>query len=462
MITVVIPVLNEAATVAEVVAYARRASGVAEVIVVDDGSVDDTADLATKAGARVITSTLLGKGASMEDGVRAARRDTVVFLDGDLSDLEGGVIERLAEPIVAGRADLVKAAFSRTGGRVTALTAKPLLQTFFPELARIEQPLGGLVAARRSLLRRIRFETDYGADVGLLIDAWAKGATIEEVPIGRIVHDSQPLAALADMAKQVVRVILDRAGRRRRLTGPSIREVAEVERHTQAELETVLALQGTARRLALFPVDGVLAEGSFLDILARRTRRTAPYEAALATRTASPADRIRVTAHAFEGVPKKAFVAAARAAPLLPWAVETVLRLRRAGYRVGVVSGGSRLVAEVFRRRVFADFGVGNLLRFRRERATGEIRLAPAMRHGRGCRVHPACTGNVVLHLRDRLGIARKDVVAVGRREEHACLLRAAGLPIAFEPETDGVRRAARGRCVTGTIAAVLDVPGVL
>jgi glycosyltransferase involved in cell wall biosynthesis len=67
MISVIIPVLNESPTVASVVAFARRSPGVSEVIVVDDGSIDGTPEEARQAGARVVTSTLLGKGASMED-----------------------------------------------------------------------------------------------------------------------------------------------------------------------------------------------------------------------------------------------------------------------------------------------------------------------------------------------------------------------------------------------------------
>lgn len=66
MISVIIPVLNESETIGSVVAFARRHPLVTEVIVVDDGSLDDTPRLAVASGARVITSTLLGKGASME------------------------------------------------------------------------------------------------------------------------------------------------------------------------------------------------------------------------------------------------------------------------------------------------------------------------------------------------------------------------------------------------------------
>src|SRR5665648_399052 len=85
MITVIIPVLNESPTIASVVQFASKANGVTEVIVIDDGSIDGTPDEARSAGARVVTSTLLGKGASMEDGMWAAQNDILLYLDGDLA-----------------------------------------------------------------------------------------------------------------------------------------------------------------------------------------------------------------------------------------------------------------------------------------------------------------------------------------------------------------------------------------
>jgi glycosyltransferase involved in cell wall biosynthesis len=170
-VTVVIPVLNESRTIARLVRWLRQDRLVGEVLVVDDGSIDGTPELAEEVGARVITSSLLGKGASMEDGVQAAKHDLILFLDGDLRGLKRDLVPRMIGPLRDGDADFVKARFERTAGRVTVLTARPLLRTYFPELAEINQPLGGIIAARRETLQRLRFENDYGADVGLLIDA---------------------------------------------------------------------------------------------------------------------------------------------------------------------------------------------------------------------------------------------------------------------------------------------------
>jgi glycosyltransferase involved in cell wall biosynthesis len=84
-ISVIIPVLNEAPTIAAVVEFAACSSLVSEVIVLDDGSIDGTPELARAAGARVVTSTMLGKGGSMEDGVQLAANELLLYLDGDLT-----------------------------------------------------------------------------------------------------------------------------------------------------------------------------------------------------------------------------------------------------------------------------------------------------------------------------------------------------------------------------------------
>jgi glucosyl-3-phosphoglycerate synthase len=89
-VSIIIPVLNEAKTIFRLVGQVLRSPRVVEVIVVDDGSIDGTPEIASRAGARVITSTLLGKGASMEDGLAVATAEIVLFLDGDLLQIWKG------------------------------------------------------------------------------------------------------------------------------------------------------------------------------------------------------------------------------------------------------------------------------------------------------------------------------------------------------------------------------------
>jgi len=432
MISVVIPALNESATVRDVIEFARSDARVTEVIVVDDGSIDCTSEIADACGAKAILSTLLGKGASMQDGLQHSSNEVLLYLDGDLSGLEPDLVARMTSPILEQNADFVKARFSRSAGRVTVLTARPLLQTFFPELSWFEQPLGGIVAARRSLLQRLTFENDYGVDVGLLIDAAQIGARLAQADIGHLLHDSQPLEVLGDMATQVSRAILDRAGKYGRLRKSQIEEVREVERRSKAEMCTVLATAEKAKGLALFDMDGVLLNGRFIEELAKLIGKTEQVAPLLDHPTMPGAERSRLIAGLLAGVPRELFEHAARHMPLMPRAAETVVGLRKAGYRVGIVSDSYFLATETVRRRVFADFSIANVMRFRGGKATGHLAVSPAMIHDHGCPLHPICKQNVLQHLVDRLNIDPTNVIAVGNGENDICMLRTAGKSFAF------------------------------
>lgn len=228
MISVVIPALNEEATVAAVVA-AALADAPGEVLVVDADSGDATAAEAARAGATVLNwreilpdvAPLEGKGESLWRGVAAASGEVVVFLDSDLTRPRPGMVRALAEPFTDTGIHLVKADYLRTlhgrptgGGRVTELTAKPLLRLLFPELSHISQPLAGEYAIRRSTAEQLPFVGGYGVESGLLLDTAARHgpAAVTQVALGQRHHRNRPLHELAPMADVVAGTILSRAG----------------------------------------------------------------------------------------------------------------------------------------------------------------------------------------------------------------------------------------------------------
>lgn len=456
-VSVVIPVHNEARTIDGLVRGLCRSPQVLEVIVVDDGSIDDTAALAAAAGARVVTSSLLGKGASMEDGVREARGDIVLFVDGDLSGLPDEFVTRMTKPLVVGEADLVKAGFTRDAAGVTQLTAQPLLSAFFPDLDRFCQPLCGMVATRRSFLRNLTLENDYGVDVALLIDAAQKGAKLTEVHIGHIAHESQPPQALSDMARQVTRVILDRAWRYERLSINRVIEMREAERRAGAgSLPFDLPVSGE-QKYALFDMDGVLLDGRFVVELAEHVGASDDVHRLLDSHILPDEERSRAIAALFAGVPWETFVEVARDMPLMEGAVETVIALRRAGYVVGIVTDSFHVAAETIRRRIFADFCVAHVLHFRNGTATGELTLAPLMHHSQGCRQHVCCKANVLRHLNAGSRSASRRILAVGHGENDLCMLRAAGTSVAFRAQSKQVGRAAQHQ-VSGPLTQILGL----
>jgi glycosyltransferase involved in cell wall biosynthesis len=189
VVAVIIPALNEAGNIAGLVAE-LRAVVAAEIIVVDNGSTDDTAAVAVAAGARVVTEPRRGYGYACAAGVAAAGgAELVVFIDGDGSFLPAELPALLA-PLRAGRADLVLG--SRPLGHI-APGAMPPQQRFGNWLAaglmrllyRMKvTDLGPYRAIRRDLLERLAMrEMTYGWPTEMMVKAARRGARIAEVPV---------------------------------------------------------------------------------------------------------------------------------------------------------------------------------------------------------------------------------------------------------------------------------------
>lgn len=439
--TVVIPALNEAKRIASVVAYALSDPATAEVVVVDDSSIDDTVALARAAGARVITSTMLGKGPSMHDGLLEAQCEIVAYLDGDLAGLRPGIVSDLCGPLLRGEADFVKARFGRGGGRVTELTAKPMLKVFFPELAGFGQPLGGLIAARRSLLQQLPFEDGYGVDIGLLVDAHRAGARLAEVDIGSLEHDSQPLLDLTVMANEVARVIYTRARAAGRLHAEQITAMFESQRQAAAALEYILTRRRGRQRLLLLDMDGTLTTTRFAVELARATGQEAALMELLDNAEDDAATRSERIAALFRFVHRHQFDRVARAAPLRPGAIEFVNRMRRAGFMVGVLSDSYFVAADVIRRRVFADFALAHPMHFDADVCSGQLRLNPAFMPLSAGDGDPVCKSHVLRRFKaDEEAPPLLECWAVGDNLNDLGLLRLADRAFAIEPKAEALR----------------------
>ncbi len=116
-------------------------------------------------------------------------------------------------------------------------------------------------------------------------------------------------------------------------------------------------------------------------------------------------------------------------------AAETVAELKRRGYAVGIVSDGYDFVARQAAAELGADFSIANELEFSNAVATGEVKVPSVFaRTGRSLCSHNFCKSNVMLSLIDQRGVPFENVVAVGDSEYDACMLRYAGVGIAFCP----------------------------
>ncbi len=434
--TVVIPALNEAARIASVVRHALDDAATAEVVVVDDSSIDDTARLAREAGARVVQSSMLGKGSSMKDGALAATHDIIVYLDGDLGGLRDGIVTDLCRPILHDTADFVKARFGRSGGRVTELTAKPMLKVFFPEIARFAQPLGGLVAARTNLMRNLTFEDGYGVDIGLLIDSHLAGARIAEVDIGTLENDSQPLHDLTLMAAEVSRVIYMRARQVGRLHVEQVVAMYEAQRQAAGSIDYVLTRRPGRSKVLLLDMDGTISEDRYVKALANATGQQQALAGLLDTPHDDAATRSESIASLFRFVHRGQFERVAHAMPIRPGVIEFVRAMRRAGFMVGVVSDSWLVAADIMRRRIFADFALAHVLHFDGDTCSGRLQLNEAFLPREERESTVLCKSHVVSRFRADLASPRvNDVWAIGDNVNDGAMLNSADRAFVIEPK---------------------------
>jgi glycosyltransferase involved in cell wall biosynthesis len=253
-LSVVIPAYNEAVrlgnTIRAVVDYVREHSPNGEVIVVDDGSSDQTAELArqTFAGAagNLRTSVIsyksnLGKGRAVRLGLLAARGDVTLFSDADLSTPISEA-PKLIEPIVKGQYDVTfgSRALERQligvhqpwrreqGGRVFNLVVR--LATGLP----FWDTQCGFKAFRMSMCRPLVEAATvdrFGFDVELLYLAFRAGLNLKEIPVRWDHNEGSKVSVLSDSFRMLNEVGLIRQQARRGVYDSAIRAVHELKRN---------------------------------------------------------------------------------------------------------------------------------------------------------------------------------------------------------------------------------------
>jgi hypothetical protein len=195
-VAVVIPARNEAERIHATVTAAAGLACTGIVVVVDDGSADATADVARRAGAAVMRHARnRGKGAAMETGAEAVRlidqREQrtsprhLLFLDADLAGT-AALAAPLAEPVIAGKADMTIAVFTATvklggHGLVVGLSGAGIRRATGWQPA---QPLNGQRCLTRAAFEAARpLAHGWGVETGLTIDLLRKGLRVTEVEV---------------------------------------------------------------------------------------------------------------------------------------------------------------------------------------------------------------------------------------------------------------------------------------
>lgn len=290
-ISLVLPALNEEATVGNVIRSIKRplmeeVPLIDELVLIDSRSTDRTVDIARSMGVPVFVHQDMlprygqrrGKGEALWKSLYVTHGDLIVWIDTDIVNIHPRFVYGLIGPLLLNPdVQFVKGFYRRPlrvdgkleaggGGRVTELTARPLLNLFFPELSGVIQPLSGEYGGRRSLLEQLPFYTGYGVETGMLIDVLEKAglSSIAQVDLKERMHRNQPLQALSKMSFAIIQVVINKLERR---FGPDllddvntsmklirqvnddfrleVQEIIEYERPPMAEIAEYIASRGT-------------------------------------------------------------------------------------------------------------------------------------------------------------------------------------------------------------------------
>jgi glycosyltransferase involved in cell wall biosynthesis/nucleotide-binding universal stress UspA family protein len=240
-ISLALPALNEEETVGKVIKTVKRALMdsiplLDEIVLIDSDSIDRTRDIARELDIPVFIHQQIlpqygarrGKGEALWKSLQVTHGDLILWIDTDIVNIQPHFVYGLIGPLLLmPQIQLVKGFYQRPlrvadklqasgGGRVTELTARPLLNLLYPELSGLIQPLAGEYGGRRSALEKLHFSSGYGVEIGLLIDileTFGLGA-IAQVDLQERIHHNQPLEALSKMSFTIIQTVFRKLERR--------------------------------------------------------------------------------------------------------------------------------------------------------------------------------------------------------------------------------------------------------
>jgi len=429
MVSVIIPALNEEKTISSVVQLIKKSELVSEVIVVDDKSFDKTVEEARNAGALVMTSTKIGKGASMYDGVLYAKNGILVFLDADIETYPPDIIDILVKPLLHDKADFVKSYFSRQAGRVTELVAKPLLSILYPDFPLFWQPLSGMIAGKKELFEKIEFEEGYGVDIGILIDMHQMGARIEEVNIGHIDNKMQSLEQLGKMSREVSKVILKKSGNKGEQNFETLEHIHLIREQMEFTLrETSKSL----KKIAVFDMDNTLLRSSFIHTAAERFGFKREL-VEIVTSQGNAFIRTKQIARLLKGKNISELLRIADEIEITTGTKEIIKYLKESGFIIGIVSDSYDCITNHLKNKYGFDFTLANELEFSNSVATGEVKIPSFyLPHENSICNHEYCKTHALIHICNKNSIPIEDTLAIGDGENDICIIKKAGIGVSF------------------------------
>jgi len=406
-ISCIIPAYNEESSITNVLQNVKKVRSINEIIVVDDGSTDNTYHAAKIEGIKVIQhSTNRGKGAAMKTGFANSQGDIILFLDADLKSISPKKIASILQPIESDEADFVKTAFTRKRGRVTELVVKPLFKVIFPFI-HFKQPLSGQFAMKRELMNGLRIDDRWGVDVQILLQLIKKDVRTAEVDIGNLKHKKQPVENLVIMSEEVIRAILSELG-----------------------------IIASKHKLVIFDFDKTLIKESSIEIVAKelgfenelkdlrrkyREKKIKDYHITLAL------------ARLIKGRKKEDLELACEKLNLRKNTIKVIDRLKKRQYEIAIVSVAFSPVVEHMADKI----GIKKeniicpvLVTDKKGVYTGEV--VAKTKYNSKCCDKIICKADAAKELMKRINVNPEECVAVGDGKSDQCLFRACGFSLIY------------------------------
>ncbi|MDK2799897.1 MAG: hypothetical protein PWP27_1412 [Clostridiales bacterium] len=216
-ISVIIPAFNESNRIKDTIESIKSIHVSSEIIVIDDGSTDNTYKIAEQSGAKVLRCLKNGgKGNALKIGIEKCKGEIIVFLDADVGK-SAKEIKKIIDPIQQGKCDVAIAKFGKAkkkGGfgivKFVSRYGARLLSGAY-----VESILSGQRAFKIEVLRKIEIGTGYGAEVGMTIDIIKNGYTILECDVDMTHNETgRDLKGFIHRGKQmydIIKVLINKA-----------------------------------------------------------------------------------------------------------------------------------------------------------------------------------------------------------------------------------------------------------
>jgi len=432
--TAVVPVYNEASRFPHVVKELLKIKELEGLILVDDGSSDNSPEAASqfKADTRfhfIQHKKNKGKGVALKTGLQKAKSEIILFLDGDLENISYQKIRKIVMPVLQDEVDVSRGAFRRARGRVTEYAVKPMMRILFPEMY-FEQPISGQVCAKKEFLGTVDLETNYGVDIGILFDAIQSGQRIKEVDIGWLEHKANTEANITKMSEQVLETMIKKAGLIHHKYNLVIFTLDET-------LIPSASIQNIFKKLA---VDvGIAKNQEMLD------------------KDKIGFDKFLISnARLFSGISSEKIIEVCKDATLAKYAQEVISALKKRKYQVAIISSNySPIVAPLAKRLGVSIYSSVELIE-KNGLLTGDISQHSKDRWMNGD-IESGFEKAMASAIR-KAGVKASQTIMVANSKRSIPIMKSAGLSIAYRPKSSELKEVAdKTISVLAEILAIIE-----